>query len=1239
MNLDTCTPGQRRIITTLDKPLMVSAGAGSGKTFTLTQRIAYALTEPVCSVLDRSNRTSSADTVEEPSSSHSGAPFAQNIDEVLAITFTKKAAAELKSRIKSKLLELGLTSQALKVDDAWISTIHGMCSRILREHSLELGIDPNFQVLSDTEANRLKEQAFDQVIFEINQSNNTSLKDYIHSVGIVSYGANGSSIQDYVTTLTNKVLAVPNGFDSLQLPPIEGNPSEILRQMIELGQQFVEISSTLSKPTKTDAKHLEACESALNRAQTYLENGVATSFDEPSLNSSFASVFFAFPKTSPKYRVKESDPAFFAQYRQTYAELACKVEAAFAAKEQRNIVAIAKRVYEVFQELKKPAYLDNTDLLRLTYQALKTHPNIASSYRDQFRLIMIDEFQDTDELQVAIFSQIAQSGFTNVCTVGDAQQSIYRFRGADVGVFYSYQSMLASSSNESVFVNLPDNFRSHADVLSFVDAIFSQAHVFGERFLSLQPKGKVNDQLDEAFENRSRISAALYDCPTEGPGVSGGRVACARRIAQHFAELHDAGVSPSDMTLLLGSMSNVDIYAQALRDFGFQSLVSGGSTFSAAYEVDLIKSLTSYFANPLNDAALYQVLSSPLFAIDDDSLLYMATQFDREGKPHRRALSAGFVSWERERGLSCLSDGEKDSLDFAHGTLKAAREMVARGGLAAGVLEACRASGWFIRLDSQGDAEAQAIVGNVYKALRMIEEIEKLGLGLERSVQQFIDDCETLKIAPGSLSNESGNFIKIMTIHASKGLEFPHVAVAELRLDSWTGSFLVENISGKTFGYVKPKELESFRPLIKSLKEYLEPMEGTAEEVLNASSQFQPRALEACIAAQELSEARRLLYVALTRASKSLFVGIAYRGKKEPDYTNKGILEDLYTALHWQASASAPRQYIDYGGSAPMCLEFNVVDNAFEENHPLESYFSFDLNDCRFSKSNTTDEFVGSPKDFLIPGFPPQPALFAEPVSWSHSEVCSYSSLGSSEHAQTTETNDPCYQGVNPLLQSSEPVAFDAGDNQFSVSLSTEDDATALGSAFHRLAQRAIDESTEGKLQVPSSIVVQSQCSTYSLSTQQQARLHCALDLWFASDCAHKFASYPYRYAEVPFMVSFGVDNAQFLEGEIDGLACDFPYEEVLNQPEDTRKAYLIDYKTGCSPLEVPQEIYHKHLLQARCYAFALLKQGFTSIKACFVRVEQEDPMHPRQPQIQEYEFESSQLSYLESMIYQRYLA
>ena len=110
------TSGQQACIRTLDRSLVVAAGAGSGKTFTLTQRIAYAL--------------------------ESGA--LDDIERVCAITFTNKAAGELKARIKAELRARGLADQALKVDDAWISTIHGMCARILRAHALELDLDPAF---------------------------------------------------------------------------------------------------------------------------------------------------------------------------------------------------------------------------------------------------------------------------------------------------------------------------------------------------------------------------------------------------------------------------------------------------------------------------------------------------------------------------------------------------------------------------------------------------------------------------------------------------------------------------------------------------------------------------------------------------------------------------------------------------------------------------------------------------------------------------------------------------------------------------------------------------------------------------------------------------------------------------------------------------------------------------------------------------------------------------------------
>ena len=130
------TQGQQRCVDTLDRPLVVAAGAGSGKTFTLTKRIVSAL--------------------------QTG--YLDDIDQVCAITYTKKAAGELKSRIKAELRACGLVGQALKVDEAWVSTIHGMCARILRAHALELGIDPAFEVAEGALVDELMDQAVDEVL-------------------------------------------------------------------------------------------------------------------------------------------------------------------------------------------------------------------------------------------------------------------------------------------------------------------------------------------------------------------------------------------------------------------------------------------------------------------------------------------------------------------------------------------------------------------------------------------------------------------------------------------------------------------------------------------------------------------------------------------------------------------------------------------------------------------------------------------------------------------------------------------------------------------------------------------------------------------------------------------------------------------------------------------------------------------------------------------------------------------
>ena len=130
MDLSTLTPQQRACVEHVNGPLLVSAGAGSGKTFMLTQRIAYALLNPELSGVT-------------------------DIDQVLAITFTEAAAAEIKARVRNKLRQEHMPEQALKVDACWISTIHGMCSRILHENALELGLDPAFGLIGDVDKNRL----------------------------------------------------------------------------------------------------------------------------------------------------------------------------------------------------------------------------------------------------------------------------------------------------------------------------------------------------------------------------------------------------------------------------------------------------------------------------------------------------------------------------------------------------------------------------------------------------------------------------------------------------------------------------------------------------------------------------------------------------------------------------------------------------------------------------------------------------------------------------------------------------------------------------------------------------------------------------------------------------------------------------------------------------------------------------------------------------------------------------
>ena len=214
MDFSRFKPGQLACITTLDKPLVVSAGAGSGKTFTLTQRIAWALME---------------------GSAPDGGAFLDGIEQVMAITFTEKAAGEIKSRVKSTLRAEGMAEEALKVDDAGISTIHGMCSRILRMHAVELGIDPSFSVLDPARADELMRASVAEVLDGANEFVAPEGLDALFSEfpARSSGGFGSGSVEDMLLDLLRVASSSPIGCDCLCVPPRARDASTLARLLAE----------------------------------------------------------------------------------------------------------------------------------------------------------------------------------------------------------------------------------------------------------------------------------------------------------------------------------------------------------------------------------------------------------------------------------------------------------------------------------------------------------------------------------------------------------------------------------------------------------------------------------------------------------------------------------------------------------------------------------------------------------------------------------------------------------------------------------------------------------------------------------------------------------------------------------------------------------------------------------------------------------------------------------------------
>ena len=1206
MDLSTLMPQQLQIVKTLDRPLFVSAGAGSGKTFTLTRRIVYAL------------------------SPESG-PFVEHLDQVLAITFTKDAAAEIRDRVRRALIDEGMDEEALTVDDAWISTIHGMCSRILRAHALELGIDPEFTVLTDTD--ELMDQAVEHVLARATAPDAApelaaSLKALYAWYPMAGEGGPfgaGTTIKGLVRDLLELSSQLPGGMDDV---------------CVARGQAD---TSALADAYRAA---LGASKAATEKAQTALEAIDAfeasgkTMADAARLMMSCAMprASKAFPKEQVELLKAEAADAFI------NIVLACGGPALDA------LVGLARSVEAEYRALKAAqSALDNNDLLRMAYEALRDYPAIRAAYEGRFKMVMIDEFQDTDQMQVDLIRYLTGAGERALCTVGDAQQSIYRFRGAEVEVFRRQERKVESTAASDMvatsdtpageLVKLVRNFRSHDEVLRYVARVFDgDDGGLMQGFLDLEASDGRKDTLVADASRRQALFVA-------GGSTQERTQAKARAIAERFRALADAGQPQGGMVLLLGRMTNADVYAQAFRDQGLDCVIAGGSVFAQAAEVQTVRALVCALANPADTAqGLMPLLASPMFALGAQEFLALATKLDDQtGETSRRNIDAGIMSDSDVPGLQGLP-----LVTRAREVLRYALRRVGRDSFAAIARDAVNASGWFVRLAQRGP-EGKAIAANVLKALDAVAEAEAEFGNSPRSIALAFNRFLAGKEAPGALNEEGDGAVRIMTVHASKGLEYPVVAVAEcFGVRKSSGAAQMGRLEGGAQVVALPARFDGVNLAdgtfvkgddVKKQFEHAFKGRGTSlwlppelmEDVCATGSPAEAFArLRNDDLQLSLEERARLLYVAMTRARELVILAMdagVSRGKVtaptfdvETDLTYDVLRRILPTGSLGMPQLDSDRLVFDNSKPGDYELislaDFTFGEQAFEANASLDAEGRLVRGDVDVA-DNAAHSTVPGPADPKPDSFelvyPQAVGVRMGVCPFPARDSYSYSSIAAALHA---ETEDRAAEARAPMDEAGDDAESD-GSEMTDADVAAVEPAgnpMALGSAFHAACQWLI-EMGAGELPAARADAL---ARLWRLTPEQRERFDVALDRWLKSAVRADLLAWPCVRAEVPFF-SLGCEDEDiarygaYAEGAIDALA---------TNPADSSCALVIDYKTGGTPDETPEQLREKHALQARVYADVLRKAGFEAVTVKFVRVEQPDPtifVEPAEPQVVTY--------------------
>ena len=827
------SPVQEKAVLTRGKNLIVTAGAGSGKTRTLVARYISLLGDGI-----------------QP-------------NQLLAITFTEKAAREMRNRVRRSLSELRLkaTSESKQelwgkyesqMDSARIGTIHSLCAEILRTHPAEVGVDPEFEVLDEGITAALQvEVVQDTLSWAIDQkeirplfkafevyslerlvgfalTRRLDLDEYLQHRDILpdGYSIIQNSLEDFINSA--EVRGAIQDFHSMQADgSLLSDAGDKLTQQIEnLLSGWTEVETDLA-----EGDTLQAVQGLYRLRQNCMALNIGG--NASSAKQVLRELREVYDRQIKSWLLEPPDPIVESVYMDTAPIL----------------IQLFKHAHQVYRSrLAERGALDFDDLEAYALYLLKRGA-ISSHWQGEIQAVLVDEFQDTNQRQREIIEAISGPIPGRLFVVGDERQSIYRFRGADVTVFRDMQVHIENRSGESI--EIEHTFRAHEALGKTTGELLQPAMqpdqdpipAYWVPFSSLEAERK---------EPRPGMKAPHVELIIGmGENAATGRKAAAKALTKRLVMLKDNGQIQAwdDVALLFRASIGFSPYEDALEEAGIPYVTAAGRGFYDRPEIRDVLNILHALADPWDDLALAGLLRSPAFGLKDGSLYKMRWNKGKRTPQSLYLALAGDLSQLDEDEKACA----KRALEFLNEltpltdrlpVAELLKRAIDRSNYRA-ILATSRSRLWRNLDKLLEDAHASRLI----------------------SVRAFLEYLKTLKdvgAREGEAPVEAEGSLQLLTVHKSKGLEFNIVVIADAAYRGIHRSEIVYLMPKIGMGF-KPDRLES-SPLVYNFIKHLDQHQDRAEE-------------------------KRLLYVAATRAKEKLIIN-GHLSKLKP----AGWLKELAAA-------------------------------------------------------------------------------------------------------------------------------------------------------------------------------------------------------------------------------------------------------------------------------------------------------------------------------------------------------